>query len=299
MSQDFVHIRSRWTDRLRVGEPPSSEEVREHLLQVHQHYPGFTESCAVRCRDTHGRNSYEWLADLVEPEEHGSVLDLACGSGVLGALCLRSPSLKSLVSVDMSTDELALAQERIQDDRAVFRRAFAQDLGFLDSNAMNAVLCHWALTLMEPVEPVLSEVGRVLKPGGIFGAIVDGPDDIAVGYQELNDLIFRYVVSECPGYATVDLGDPRVRDADELVELAKRSFPGAGVSVESGVVALTDTPETLANEAVQFFYASFVLSEETHRELMSEVVDFFRARAVNGLARFEMPIHRLVVTASA
>ncbi|MEO1174153.1 MAG: methyltransferase domain-containing protein, partial [Myxococcota bacterium] len=200
---------------------------------------------------------------------------------------------------DMSADELELAQRRIQDERAVFRRALAQDLGFLRADAVNAVLCHWALTLMEPVEPVLSEVGRVLKPGGIFGAIVDGPKESAVGYQELNDLIFRHVIAECPGYAAMDLGDPRIRNAEELTQLARQHFPGAEVTVEPGVVALTDTPSALAEEAVQFFYASFVLSVSAHAKLLAEVTAFFEARSVDGRARFEMPIHRLVVTAEA
>ena len=80
---EFINVDTRWTQRLRCSERPSELELREHLLAVHRRHAGFTESCARRCRDGSGRNSYEWLAEAIDPNRHQRVLDLACGSGVL------------------------------------------------------------------------------------------------------------------------------------------------------------------------------------------------------------------------
>ena len=66
----------------------------------------------------------------------------------------------------MSADELALAAVRLPPERVSLHCAIAQDLGFLDDGSVGAVLCHWALTLMQPVQPVLQEVKRVLAADG-------------------------------------------------------------------------------------------------------------------------------------
>ena len=70
----------------------------------------------------------------------------------------------------MSQAELNLAKTLA--DTATLVHAKAQNLEFIGDEEIDVVLCHWALTLMDPVGPVLEEVSRVLKPGGTFAAIV-------------------------------------------------------------------------------------------------------------------------------
>ncbi|MGF1525753.1 MAG: class I SAM-dependent methyltransferase [Candidatus Competibacterales bacterium] len=293
----FVPLDTPWVRRVRRGERPSAAELQEHLLAVHRHHAGFTESCAGRCRDAQGRNSYQWLAEAVDPHCHRRVLDLACGSGPLTAWCRqRFGAAVALTGVDMSPEELALARLRIPDPDVVLHCGLAQQLDFLDDASVDAVLCHWALTLMDPVEPVLAEVRRVLGEGGIFAAIVDGERTSAPGYDELHHLIYGWVQREYPGYGTIDLGDVRVRTTAELTALVVETFPTAAVRVEPGVVYLEAPSEVLAREAVGFFYAAFVLSAEAHRQMLAEVENWFIRRGlVEGRGRFAMPINRLVV----
>lgn len=110
------NIESCWTRSLQRGEQPTHENLREHIMAVHRDHAGFTESCASRCRDELDRNSYELLANSVDPARHKSVLDLACGSGVLLEICNQrfGPDI-ALTGVDMSAEELALARQRIPD----------------------------------------------------------------------------------------------------------------------------------------------------------------------------------------
>ena len=72
-------------------------------------------------------------------------------------------------------------------------------------------MCHWALTLMNPITPVLNEIRRVLSSGGKFAALVNGPMDAAPGYNDVYNLIYEYVQAKFPRYDEVDLGDPRIR----------------------------------------------------------------------------------------
>ncbi|MGB5831007.1 MAG: class I SAM-dependent methyltransferase [Thiohalocapsa sp.] len=289
-------LETRWTQRLRQREQPSEAELRDHLLAVHRDRPGFTEACAGRCRDSNGRNSYQWLAEIVDPSRHRRVLDLACGSGLLTALCHEQCGDRiELVAVDMSPDELGLAQQRVSDASVQFHHAMAQDMPFLADASIDVVLCHWALTLMDPVLPVLGEVRRVLRAGGVFSAIIDGELSAAPGYEAVHHLIYGWVQRECPGYGLSDMGDARVRTTASVATLVRDSFDGARVEIEPAVVSLHAAPDVLAREAAGFFYASFALSPAAHAEMLAELVSFFAARASDGDGGFSMPINRLSV----
>jgi SAM-dependent methyltransferase len=40
------------------------------------------------------------------------------------------------------------------------------------TSAIGVVLCHYALMLLQPLEDVLEELGRVLRPGGLLAAVL-------------------------------------------------------------------------------------------------------------------------------
>lgn len=283
--------RTRLAERLRQRQQPTPQELREHLLEVHRHNAGFTEACAQASRDSTGRNSYEWLVELLDGERHAHVLDLACGSGLLSALCYaRQPQGLHVTAVDMSEHELHLARERLAGTGASVHQGMAQELHFLDDSSVDVVLCHWALTLMDPVEPVLGEVARVLRPGGVFAAIVDGDMRLSANYEAVHHLIYDAVSDEYPGYGEFELGDARVRGADSLHRLVSHYFDAHPVQVESNVLHLDAPPAPLARVVAGFFYAAFVLSGEAEQRMLAALEAHFAANP----SAFAMPINRLV-----
>ncbi len=289
-------LRTDWTDRLARGTAPDPAALRAHLRTIHRDHAGFTESCALRCRDAAGRTSYARLAEAVEPDRHRVLLDVACGSGPLLELCHATlPPGMRLIGIDMSPEELALARARLPAGRADLVEAQAERLDFLSDGSVDVALCHWALTLMDPVAPVLAEIARVLAPGGRFAAIVDGPAAAAPGYGAVHDLIYRHVQAELPAYGTVDLGDPRVRSAGDLRALVHAAFPGARVRVETGVVTMSAPAEALAREAAGFFYAAFVLSPAARVRMLADLAALLSGIAPGSVPTFSMPINRLLV----
>ncbi len=62
----------------------------------------------------------------------------------------------------------------VKGDSVVLVLAEAQKIPLGDASA-DAVLCHMALMLMLPIEPVIGEIHRVLAPGGIFAAVSGTP----------------------------------------------------------------------------------------------------------------------------
>ena len=285
-----------WMQSLMRGEQPTDNALREHLLSVHKYHPGFSVSCSSKCRDDLGRNSYESLASLIDPDCHSHILDLACGSGALLAVCRqRCGPNTELSGVDMSAEELMLARRRNSDAGANLYEGLAQDLFFIDDDFFDVVLCHWALTLMDQVPLVLKEVRRVLKDTGIFAAIVDGRAQTAPGYAELNEIIYSYVRQHCPQYGGIDLGDPRVREGESLERLVKQTFAGAEVKIESEVFYMKSSPKVLASEVAGFFYASYVLNPEDHNCMLQQIESFFEKQQKGNQCKFSLPVNKLVV----
>ena len=151
-----TNIESSWTQSLQRGEQPSAADLRNHLIAVHRHYPGFTESCALRCKDKLGRNSYEFLSDIVDPSKHRRVLDLACGSGVLLEICNRRFGESVVLDgLDMSVEELELARKRNSNPLIELHQGVAQNLIKLKSKCESrASKPHIKLPMNQTVWPI-------------------------------------------------------------------------------------------------------------------------------------------------
>ena len=292
-------LNSIWTDSLARNLHPDGNALVDHLRTVHQEHTGFTEACASSCRDEAGRNSYEWLAELVPDNESLRVLDLACGSGPLLKILFDRNKNLNLKGIDMCPEELALAKTRLINSGVNLIESKAQNLTAINDNSIDIVLCHWALTLMDPIAPVLDEVRRVLTSEGRFAALVDGPMNAAPGYTEVHDLIYSYVQEEIPSYGEIDLGDPRIRGSESLSNLVNKSFPEANVTIETKVVSMEGPVTQVAEIAAGFFYAAFVLKPEKRKLMITSLSNLLaiskESTDAERQGRFSMPISRLLV----
>ena len=292
-------LNSTWTESLANNQQPDGKALIAHLRTVHKNNAGFTEKCPSICRDKAGRNSYEWLAEIVPNTDGVRVLDLACGSGpLLKILYDRNKNLR-LKGVDMCPEELALAKARLPDGVVDLFELKAQNLTAIEDNSIDVVLCHWALTLMKPITPVLNEISRVLSSGGRFAALVDGPMNAAPKYSDVHNLIYQFVQAKLPKYGEIDLGDPRIRSTDRSKNLLHEAFPDAKVNIETSVVFMEGPVTEVAETAAGFFYASFILPPENRRIMLSELSNLLeipkQSEDLGRQGRFSMPINRIVI----
>jgi len=289
-------IDSDWTRQLENGQQPSGDDLEKHLTEVHNNNAGFTESLAWKCRDVNGKNSYELLADVIDKKCHSQVLDLACGSGVLLDLCYQRFGNKLEFSgVDMNDSELQLARERLSHTDIKLHNSMAQNLNFASNLSIDIILCHWALTLMDPVVPVFDSAKRVLKKGGIFAAIVDGDANKAPGYSEINNIIYKHVRREHPNYGRIELGDPRVRTVEGIHDLATTTFNEPEITITPSILSLNASPSILAIEVAGFFYASFVLTATGYRQMIIDLENYFFTKIKDEKSCFNMPVNLLVI----
>ena len=292
-------LNSLWTESLTRNLHPDSNALVDHLRIVHHKHTGFTEACASSCRDKAGRNSYEWLAEIVPNNKSLRVLDLACGSGTLLKILSDRNQNLNLKGIDMCPEELKLAKNLLINSGVNLIESKAQNLTAINDNSIDIVLCHWALTLMDPIAPVLNEVRRVLTSEGRFAALVDGPMNVVPSYKEVHDLIYSYVQKEIPSYGKIDLGDPRIRGTESLSNLAHKIFPEANVTIETNVVTIKGPVIQVAEIAAGFFYAAFVLKPDRRNSMITSLSKILaiskESTDAEKQGQFSMPINRLLV----
>jgi trans-aconitate methyltransferase len=127
----------------------------------------------------------EWLA--AKPGE--SILDLGCGDGQLTERVALSGA--NVVGVDASPEMVRASRER--GIEAI--EASAEALPF-DSGAFDAVFSNAALHWVRDHDAMMSQVHRVLKPGGRFVAEMGGHGNIAAIHVALMAVLQRHGFGE-------------------------------------------------------------------------------------------------------
>jgi SAM-dependent methyltransferase/nitroimidazol reductase NimA-like FMN-containing flavoprotein (pyridoxamine 5'-phosphate oxidase superfamily) len=196
---------------------PALERV-EFLREWHARYPGATSAtfgCGRIVDD--GRSSYALLADDVAALPGMKVaVDLACGDGyLLAMLADRFPSAR-LIGVDMTPEELELARSRRLAENVNLVAARADALPF-DRASVDAAVCHMALMLFDDAHSVIGELARVIRPDGMFAAVL-GP---APGSSAL---VARYGALLHEAEAAEKLPPLRVGDAATYTEESLRAL---------------------------------------------------------------------------
>lgn len=130
-----------------------------YVQSFHAERAGITEDVLEHARDSGGATAYDWAAAGVLG---GTVLDIACGSAPMASRLLG----RRYVGFDLSEAELHAAAARA----VAVVRADASRLPLPD-RCVDAVVMSMALMLV-PLHDTLSEVRRVLRPGGVFVATV-------------------------------------------------------------------------------------------------------------------------------
>lgn len=94
------------------------------------------------------------------------VLDIACGAGY-GSKYLLSHGAKEVVGVDISDEAIKYARQHYVDDKLIFMKADATNLGFINET-FDVVVSFETIEHVEKYHKFLEEINRVLKTDGIL-----------------------------------------------------------------------------------------------------------------------------------
>jgi SAM-dependent methyltransferase len=112
----------------------------------------------------------EFLAWLAVPPAK-QWLDIGCGTGALSQIILDLASPLKVMGVDPSEGYIAFARDQVLDTRVSFIIGDAQALPF-ESAQFDAVVSGLALNFVPYPDLAISEMQRVVRPGGIVAAYV-------------------------------------------------------------------------------------------------------------------------------
>jgi ubiquinone/menaquinone biosynthesis C-methylase UbiE len=163
----------------------------------------------------------EDLAARLQVERNGSVLELACGTGILTrALWTRLPSTVKLIATDLNEPMFRHAAAKFRTDEAVqWLQADACSLPF-DDRTFDAIVCQFGIMFVPDKALAAREAHRVLKSGGLF--LFNVWDTME--HNELAQLTHRTIASyfdrDPPAFYKVPFG---YHDQDEIKRVLKEA----------------------------------------------------------------------------
>jgi ubiquinone/menaquinone biosynthesis C-methylase UbiE len=215
------------------------------------------------------------MADL-RPGER--VLDVACGTGLVTFRAAKAVApTGEVLGTDISEDMIATARALAQANgigNCSFQRMDAEDLA-CESGAFDAVLCALGLMYAPDAERAVSEMHRVLKPGGRAVSSVWGerrncgwadifPIVDARVQSEVCPMFFRIGTGHCLEHACTAAGFGNIRSRRFRTTLDYASAAQAcEAAFVGGPVALAHSrfTESMKTEA----YADYLASIEAYR----------------------------------
>jgi ubiquinone/menaquinone biosynthesis C-methylase UbiE len=154
----------------------------------------------------------------IKPGDH--VLDLGCGTGRLGEYLSKIVGTNGRIyGIDPAGHRIQIANDKIKDQKPAnvsFRVGGGEDLSYFADNSFDKVVINVVFHWIKDKKSTISEVFRVLKPGGLVG-ITTGSKGLPAQSKVITDKLLK----QEPYASEVDLAaDPnKAATADELLQL--------------------------------------------------------------------------------
>lgn len=231
------------------------------------------------------------VADEAGVKPGDAVLDVACGTGVLALEAAKRAGASGKVT-GLDCNAGMLAQARSKSAEIEWREGVAEVLPF-DDGAFDAVVSQFGLMFFENRAKALSEMRRILKPGGRLAVAVWASLDETPGYSAMVALLDRLFGPDVASglEAPYCLGDP-----EELQALfAQAGIPKAAIAIHEGEAEFPSIDDWVATDIKGWTLADSIddgqfdmLKREARRDLA-------RFAGADGTVRFRHPC--IVVTA--
>jgi SAM-dependent methyltransferase len=223
-------------------------------MSVHRAARGFDSAAGVydRVRPDYPPEAVGWLVQTLDLRAGRTVLDLAAGTGKLTAPLVGTGA--RVIAVEPSEGMLAVLRQSAPEAEALVGTAERIPLPDGSADAVTvAQAFHWFAN-----EVALTEIHRVLKPGGALALVWNRRDLSAPAHALLEEVMARSV------------GDtPRHRDGDweRALEDSPLFEPLASTELPNDQL---QTPEGLAERAASTSFIA-AMEEAERRELLDEV----------------------------
>ena len=218
-----------------------------------------------------GRNIDEWMLDLLPLKKGMGILDVACGAGKqcfsfydeLGGDC-------AITGVDVNAELLAKARQRskeneydIEFDTMDFNKAFD-----FDDNEFDLVSCCFAIYYAEDIPFTISEMHRVIKPGGKFFTTGPMPENKKVFYDIIRDATGK-VIPPMPGSS---------RYGSAILDAVRKTFKKVNLEIFENPLTFTSAEPFLEYTRASLsedrkLWADFFSGKEGFEDIMNKITE--------------------------
>ena len=212
-----------------------------------------------------------WIFDQIQFPKESKILELGCGNALLWRSNLhRIPKDTHILLSDFSEGMLSEARNILNDKTDIFEYEVidAQQIPYSDCS-FDIVIANYMFYHIPDRKKALSEISRVLKPGGTFYATTFGTDNM----KELNDLISNYddrIYYPLKPLARVfglENGEEQLRKYFENIELIKYNDNLEVTKAEpliNFVLSFTKVKEAITGDKIKDFeeYVTDILKHE-------------------------------------
>ena len=219
------------------------------------------------------------------------VLELACGTGrVTKHLrdCFKEPV--KLTATDLSADMLQLAESKLGDLGIEFRVEDAQNLSFAE-DTFDLIVCQFGFMFLPDKKKGLSEMLRVLKPGGrLMLSTWESTENIPLLQWVFNGCILEAFKTEEEGRLLVPFSLHNQAQLEEwFQETGFKNIESVRVVLQSGAA----TPDEIADAffrkhsiGQQVLAANPAAFEQTAQKIITGIKERFAHDKTFGLAAF-------------
>jgi len=225
------------------------------------------------------------VAAKIEPGHR--VLDVACGTGVVAReAARRAGAAGHVIGIDRNDGMLAVAR-RIA-PHVDWRTGRAEALPFADA-AFDAVTCQFGLMFFEDRSAALTEMWRVLRPGGRLAVAVWDSADSSPGYAAMIDLLRRLFGDAEANALTAPfvLGDRAA--LSELV--AGAGISGAAIATWAGTARFASIADWVRTDIKGWTLAEMIDDAQFARLQAEAEVELARFAGPDGRVSFAAPGH--------
>ncbi|MFR1708618.1 MAG: MerR family transcriptional regulator [Clostridium sp.] len=164
-----------------------SLESEKEILQRSRDVSNLNEGVKLMDRfSTNKQGWYPWVFDNIDIKDNDKILEVGCGNGILWAKNMEN--LRKNIDVTLTEiceDMMDEAKLNLEDNSNVFNFIIT-DLNLLpfNDNSFDVVIANHILFFMKDIDLALSEIKRVLKPGGLVYCSTFGSNHM-IELQEL------------------------------------------------------------------------------------------------------------------
>lgn len=231
------------------------------------------------------------LVDTADPRRGSTVLDVACGTGVVARrVQARLGTTGSVSGIDLNPGMLAVAKRRAPE--IDWHEGNAELLPFGD-DTFDAVLCQFGLMLFSSPAAALQEMYRVLHRGGTLSLLVFDSLGNNRAYETMADVFERVVGSSVGDTLRFPFS---MGDTEQLAALFEDAgIPNVRISTDKETAHFASPRQMVLSDVKGWFpFAEIHLDEQTLQRVIDEAErELEPFRTADGAVEFQVAAHTI------